>query len=299
MNEDRTLGFEDALVVVREMAEEFEAATGRIIRFIVAVGGTALAAHAIRERSGDVDLYVSDLDDDVLDRVRRKFVPVYGQGFKIDATLSNTVWGAIALVDIEQSPIVRRLETRNGLLSVQALTPETLYVMKAAADRAKDQPDLAALASRTLYPNVVRRAQAMFPWYADRGAFPEQVERLARYMARDFGVALKQVDDDLSLPVSTQAKIKDIRTGLDRQFLNVLKAMMAKHHGLLFFEAASPERVLFDARSAGAGDEILTVMDTLPDETADMAAQVLKQQDPARHLERLAAIRRLRRPTDQ
>ena len=74
---------------------------------------------------------------------------------------------------------------------------------------------------------------------------------------------------------------------------------MTKYHRLLTFEAASPQRVSFDAKSAGAGDEVLALMDALPDETSDMAAQVLKQQDPARHLERLAAIRRLRRPTDR
>ncbi len=299
MNEDPTLGFDDALVVVRDLVEEFTASTGRLIRSIVAVGGTALAAHAIRERSGDVDLYLSDIDDDVLDRVRLKFVPVYGQSFKIDATPSNTVWGAIALLDIEESPTVRLLATRIGTVSIRALTPETLYIMKVAANRAKDQPDLAALADRTHYEAVVRRARIVFPWYADRGGFPEQVERLARYLARDFRVPLEQVDIDLALPLSIQVKIREIRAGLDLQFLNVLRALMTRHHHLLTFDANNPQSVSFDARSAGAGDEVLALMDVLPDEISDMAARVLKQRDPTRHLARLAAIQKLRRPTDQ
>ena len=95
---------EAAIGVILDLVSEHRRTTGRPLTSIVLVGGTALAAHMVRTLSEDVDLYASDVDDEVLDRVAKRHAGRFGPRFKIDATPSNTLWGAIALADIERSP---------------------------------------------------------------------------------------------------------------------------------------------------------------------------------------------------
>jgi len=134
----------------------------------------------------------------------------------------------------------------------------------------------------------------MFPWYADRGAFPEHVERLARFMSRDFGVALGTVDGDLGLAEVVRSKVHDIRRGMKMQFAHELKAIMARRPDLITFDPRKPETVRFDARSAGAGDEIVDLVEEDPRAASDMAAATLKERAPARHMDRLRALKKLK-----
>ncbi len=253
-----TVAFDDAVEVIRDLAVTFRSATGRPLRSVVSVGGTALAAHAVRDRSEDIDVYLSEVDDAVLYLVTKKYAARFGPRFKIDATPSNTLWGAIAIADIESSPIVRGSDGEETV-AVRALSIETLYIVKTAANRAKDQADIQALAMRTTYAATLSRAKQLFPWYSDRGAFPEHLERLARYMARDHHVPLAEVDRDFALPEVTAGKVLEIRRGMEAQFLHALRGLMLKHPQLISFAPEAPEVVRFDVGMAGAGDEIASL----------------------------------------
>ena len=287
---DGPITFEAALEVIAALAEEHLAATGRPIRSIVALGGAAMAALALRERSDDVDLYVTDIDDAVLDTVTRRFKDRFGLAFKIDATPSKQLWGAIVIEDVDAAPIVKSIKCRQHDVVVRALSAETMYIVKAAADRPKDQSDIEALARRTTYEDTLPRAKRLFPWYADRGAFPEQVERLARYMARDFSKTLADVDADFGLPEVVATKVRAIRDAMSMRFMQTLKGHMRKRPDLLTFDPKQPNLVRFDAEAAGVTDEILALTRTNAKSVSDMAANTLKECDPARHMARMLAI---------
>ena len=170
---------------------------------------------------------------------------------------------------------------------------DTLYIVKAAANRDKDQADIVALAARTTYDRTLTRAKQLFAWYADRSSFPEHAERLARYMARDHGKALEAVDLDFALPPSTAVKVKAIRQGLEAQFLYVLRVLMQQRPDLISYSAESPDVLAFDAQAAGAAEEVWTVATAKAAHVSDIAATVLKAKDPTRHARRLLAIRDL------
>ena len=285
---------EGALEVIAALAEQHLAVTGRLLRSMVAFGGTAMAAMALRARSQDVDLYMEDIDDDVLDSVSRRFASRFGPLFKIDATPSKQLWGAVVIQDVASSPIVKRIVTAAGEVEVRALSLETMYLVKVAADRPKDQADIEALSRETTYEDLLYRAKQLFPWYADRGAFPEHAERLARYMARDFGRPLADVDRDFGLPAVVAAKVHGLRAAMSVRFMETLKSLMRKHPDFLYVDPETPQIVTFDARGAGAGDEILSLMqrDAVP--VADLAANILKECDPDRHMARLVALKKKR-----
>lgn len=66
-------------------------------------------------------------------------------------------------------------------------------------------------------------------------------------------------------------------------------------------DARSPHRVSFDGKAAGASDIILRTLRTDPQRASDLAAEMLKVADPARHIQRLLAIKRAKGgpdPTD-
>ena len=170
---------------------------------------------------------------------------------------------------------------------------ETLYIVKAAANWDRDQPDIVALAARTTYVRTLTRAKRLFAWYADRSSFPDHAERLARYMARDHREALAAVDLDFALPPSTAMKVEAIRQGLEARFVYVLRVLMQQRPDLISYSAESPDVLSFDAQAAGAADEVWRVAAVKEAHVSDIAATVLKAKDPARHARRLLAIRDL------
>jgi hypothetical protein len=128
MDDPTTLDLAAALEVIEDLLREQLKTSGRIPETIVTVGGTALAALRIRERSDDVDLYMSEIDDAAIDTVTKKYRTRYGFDFKIDATPGNTIWGSFAIDDIDQSPTVATIEIGEVAVRIRALTPETLYL---------------------------------------------------------------------------------------------------------------------------------------------------------------------------
>ena len=298
MADGATLDFDEAAAIVAELAEACALRTGALPRTVVMVGGTALAARAVRTHSYDVDVYFDRLDDDAVAEVSARYARRYGPSFKIDATPSETIWGVIAIRDIAASPPVARVETRFGSVEIRALTVETSYVVEAAADRDKDRSDLVSLARYTDYPRVLDRARTVFPWYGDRAAFPEFVERLGRRMSEHFAVPLAIVDRDLAPSASVAEKVAEIRRARESQYWPVIKELMRAAPVHLSFDALAPERVSFDARAAGAPDVVLEVLRNHPGRAEVLAAEMLGIVDPVRNRSRLMALRRARDSRD-
>jgi hypothetical protein len=287
-DESKKVALADAIETLRALLCEQLKLTGRLPKTVVTVGETALAALSIRAQSDDLDVYMSELDDTAVSTVQEIFRQKLGPNFKIDATPVNTIWGAFAVQDIDESPPVETLDIEGTPVQIRALSAETLYLIKVAADRPKDRDDVVLIGAKCTYESVLARAKRTFAWYADRSAFPEFVERLARCMARDFGIRLKTVDRDFGLPPVVAGKVAEIRNALEAQFLNILKAAMARRPDLI----RPPEdgtKMTFDAVAAGAPEEIVELIKHLPEETSDLATNVLKSADPKRHFEWIAS----------
>lgn len=186
MDQTKKIALTDAIEILRALLLEQFRLTGRLPKTVVTVGGTALAALAIRGRSDDVDVYMSELDDTAVSTVQEAFRRKLGPNFKIDATPVNTIWGAFAVQDIDESPTVETVEIEGNPVQIRALSAETLYLIKVAADRPKHRDDVVLIGAKCTYQAVLERAKRMFAWYADRSAFPEFVECLARCMAATF-----------------------------------------------------------------------------------------------------------------
>jgi hypothetical protein len=256
----------------------------------VTVGGTALAALRIRERSDAVDLYMSEIDDTAIDTVTKKYRAQYGFNFKIDATPGNTIWGSFAIDDIDQSPTVATIEIGDVAVRIRALTPETLYLIKVAADRPKDRIDVPLIASKCSYESLLPRALQLFPWYGDRSAFPEYIERLARSMARDFGRTIDSVYADFKLSEVVLVKAREIHAALESQFWQVLKAMMAAKSALILPDPANPSKLTFNVEDANLPEELLALVHKEPVRVSDLAVSVLKAAEPKRYIAWLANI---------
>ncbi|MGX9981750.1 hypothetical protein [Methylobacterium fujisawaense] len=297
MDENRKVGFSEAVDVLRRLLEIQWQRTGRLPETVVTLGGTALSAHDIRKQTDDVDLYLSEVDDDVLALAQRDGKSRFGDRFKIDATPVNTIWGEIAISDIGQSPVVATIEVAGRKVIVRALDVETLYVVKVAADRPKDRIDQGLISRHTEYGKIVGRANRLFPSYGDREGLPAFAERLARCIARDFSMRLADVDADLALSETVRRKVSECRRALEASFMLALRSLMNRRPDLIGADPGRPDRLLFDAAAAGAPEELLGVMDFNRDEVSDIATGVLKAHDPKRHLAWLA--RRRTKPAEE
>jgi hypothetical protein len=290
MDDHTKLDLEAALKVIEDLLREQLKTSGRLPETIVTVGGTALAALRIRERSDDVDLYMSEIDDTAIDTVTKKYRAQYGFNFKIDATPGNTIWGSFAIDDIDQSPTVATIEIGDVAVRIRALTPETLYLIKVAADRPKDRIDVPLIASKCSYESLLPRALQLFPWYGDRSAFPEYIERLARSMARDFGRTIDSVYADFKLSEVVLVKAREIHAALESQFWQVLKAMMAAKSALILPDPANPSKLTFNVEDANLPEELLALVHKEPVRVSDLAVSVLKAAEPKRYIAWLADI---------
>ena len=78
MDDTRKIGLKEAIEVIRDLLREYLKRTGKLPETIVAVGGTALAILRIRERSDDLDLYLSEVDDGAVDATVNRYRAKYG-----------------------------------------------------------------------------------------------------------------------------------------------------------------------------------------------------------------------------
>lgn len=163
MDDTRKIGLKEAIEVIRDLLREYLKRTGKLPETIVAVGETALAILRIRERSDDLDLYLSEVDDGAVDATVNRYRAKYGAQFKIDVTPANTLCGAFAVKDIEESPVTESIEIEGRSIQIRVLSPETMYLIKVAADRPKDRDDVPLIGKHCDYAALIARAKRLLP----------------------------------------------------------------------------------------------------------------------------------------
>jgi len=181
------LGFDDALEVIRRLVEVSEQRGQPFGAPIVLVGGSAMAARALRAFSEDVDLWTPQFSDEVVHDVERELRATWGPMVKLDVTSTENLWGPILLRDIAASPIVAHLDSQHGPVEVRALAIEDLFLLKLSAARTKDLDDLPLLAPRTSAERLIERFNQLVAWHGDRGAILGFADALMTRLVRDFG----------------------------------------------------------------------------------------------------------------
>jgi hypothetical protein len=295
MDDASKIGLREAIEVIRELLREHLKRTGKIPETVVAIGGTALAILRIRERSDDLDLYLSEVDDDAVESTVKRYRSMYGPQFKIDVTPANTLWGPFAVKDIEESPVTDNIEIDGQLVQIRVLSPETMYLIKVAADRPKDRDDVPIIGKHCNYMALITRAKRLLPWYADRSSFAEYVERLVRSMGRDFERDFSQIESDLGLSDAVLARAHQIRSGMELQFWQLLRSVLNQNPELIQPDPKDPRKLTFDRNVLRQELRDLEIKDPL--RFANVMAEALKRADLKRYVEWLKLVQR-RGPSD-
>ncbi len=145
------------------MAADYRARHGRPPSLLIVVGGSAMVLRGLRERSEDVDLYHPDED----------FAPIASDlerrsGLRIDVTHRKNLWGDLVIRDIEHdAEVLERVEIEGFSVDLAAISPQTLFVIKASSLREKDRSDLFLLAPVVTPQNVLARAQGLLEGLED------------------------------------------------------------------------------------------------------------------------------------
>ncbi|MHB1903762.1 MAG: DUF6036 family nucleotidyltransferase [Ferrimicrobium sp.] len=143
-----------ALRIIGELVESYVRRHHRAPRTIIVIGGTAMAMRRLRERSLDIDIFHPD---DAFAEVARELEE--RSGYRIDVTNRRTLWGEIAVLDIESdAEVMETLEIEGFTVDIAAISPETLFVIKASSMRDKDRADLGAIMTATSPEKVIERA---------------------------------------------------------------------------------------------------------------------------------------------
>ncbi len=196
MGKKNLLGYQDALSVIERLFEVAEKKNEPVVM----VGGTALAAHDIREFSHDVDLYAFDFSDDVVHEVELELKNEYGDNFKIDVTSVENIWGSIMLRDIGNSEPDTRLNIEKRTMTIRKLSTEDLFLLKMDTERKKDRQDLAALYENTDLNMLTTRFNTIWKWHSDRDAVLGYADRFVSIMSKLGGHDPITVIEGLNLP---------------------------------------------------------------------------------------------------
>jgi hypothetical protein len=160
----------EAIDVVRRVLNRATARGQAIPGFVVLVGGTSMAVNAVRDQSEDVDFYSPVALDDAAMDVERELRPIYGKAFKIDITVGENIWGDILIKDIAQSPETQTMDIAGTTVSIRALPPADLFLLKLASGRTKDEADLDMLVKHLDAKCLISRFNQMIKWHGNRSA---------------------------------------------------------------------------------------------------------------------------------
>jgi hypothetical protein len=273
---------DDVLGFIRELAQIHLDRHGSIPEIIVAVGGTALAAHHIRDASHDVDLYLSDVDDDIVETLNKAGYDKFGPQFRLDVTPVNTIWGYMAIKDIEQSPPFDTIVVGGRSVVLRALTLETCYLLKAAAGRERDLHDLSAIAPHVTFDSVVQRANQTLGWIGDRKRLPEYLETLSRMLVRDFRKSLAETDSAIAMPDAVRIKITEMRRVWEARIAVLLERAIERVAATIRPDPDQPTRLIFDVMASGASKQVREIAASRPDLVTTVAARIMKNMAPER-----------------
>lgn len=137
----QTVNRQQAVSLIADMASRYIQVHGSAPRTIIVVGGTAMAMRGLRDESNDVDIfYPDDAFAPIAEDIEKR------SGFRIDVTSKTNLWGSLRIHDIEQdAEVLESLEIEGFTIDIAAISPETLFVIKASSMRNKDRDDLPLL----------------------------------------------------------------------------------------------------------------------------------------------------------
>jgi hypothetical protein len=169
-----------------------------------------------------------------------------------------------------------------------------MYLIKVAADRPKDRDDVPIISKHCDYPALIARAKRLLPWYADRSSLAEYVERLVRSLGRDFGQDFSQIENDLELGDAVLERAQQIRSGMELQFWQLLRAVLNQNPDLIQPDPGDPRKLTFDRTLLRQELRDLEIKD--PVRFSGVIAESLKRADVKRYVEWLKLAARTDRP---
>ena len=140
---------------IRRLYTDYEKCFHRPPRILVAI--TAMALYGFRAISEDIDLYSADpAFQDIASALEHEL------DLRIDVTHKQNLWGNLHIPDIEQDAhIVERLTLEGFSVDIAAISPETLFVIKASTMREKDRKDLFAIWKSVSPEGIFGRADSL------------------------------------------------------------------------------------------------------------------------------------------
>jgi len=162
---------------------------------VVLLEGTAMSAWQVRAQSRDVDLFTPEVPAEAVEAVERELRARYGDGFRLDVTSGENVWGSIIVRDITASPLVGAIDD----VQLRALSIEDLFLLKLASARHRDLADLDLLAPRTNADALITRWNQLVKWHGDRHAILGFADAFVVQMVKQYGWGARSVIERLEL----------------------------------------------------------------------------------------------------
>ncbi|MHB1953516.1 MAG: DUF6036 family nucleotidyltransferase [Acidobacteriaceae bacterium] len=154
MNRDQTID------LIKTMCRHYAARKGSPPKVVIVVGGTAMVLHGFRPQSEDVDLFATET---AMETVAAEIE--VQSGIHIDVTRRNTLWGELRIPDIESdAEIVSQVDLNGTIVDIAAISPATLFILKAASLRDKDHADLQKIMPPATPASVLARMAALWPY---------------------------------------------------------------------------------------------------------------------------------------
>jgi hypothetical protein len=153
---------------VKLLAEMYYENTGNVPRILVAVGGSAMVLRDLRSTSEDVDVFV--LDEELVQVAR---LLEDETGYTVDVTANRNLWGELDIYDIEDdAEVMKNIDLAGHVVSLSAISAETLFVIKSSSLREKDKNDLELLMPHVDPKVLMLRVATLFsrqpdPYYAE------------------------------------------------------------------------------------------------------------------------------------
>ena len=178
----KMLGREDATRTIRQLYQAYVDQHHRVPRMLIAIGGTAMAYHDMRKLSEDIDLYCPE----------DAFLPLAAEletatGLRIYVTSQTTLFGTLDIRDIEEDARVMEnveveMDGKSFSVDIAAISPETLFVIKANTLREKDRDDLPAILEKTSPEQVFQRLEVLLSHAGSWGARRDLLLNVANEM---------------------------------------------------------------------------------------------------------------------